>query len=51
LASKPVARVFWFEPQNRQLRFDDLGLRITAMVSYFGPQNQACFSLSVVPQN
>jgi hypothetical protein len=25
---------------NRQLRFDDLGLKITAMVSWFGPQNQ-----------
>jgi hypothetical protein len=45
LASKPVATVSWFssklrwwrvslfEPQNRQLQFDDLGLKITAMVS------------------
>jgi hypothetical protein len=37
LASKSVARVSQFEPQNRQLRF----------VS----QNQADFSLSVAPQN
>jgi hypothetical protein len=29
----------------------DLGLKITAMVSWFGPQNQVCFSLSVAPQN
>jgi hypothetical protein len=32
-ASKPVGRVFWFGPQNRQLRFDDLVLKITATVS------------------
>jgi hypothetical protein len=36
---------------NRQLRFGDLGLKITAMVSWFGPQNQVGFDLSVVPQN
>jgi hypothetical protein len=51
LASKPVAWVFRFGPQNRQLRFGDLGLKITAMISWFGPQNQAGFSLSVAPQN
>jgi hypothetical protein len=28
-----------------------LGLKITATVSWFGPQNQASFGLSVVPQN
>jgi hypothetical protein len=38
-------------PQNRQLRFGDLGLKITVMVFWFGPQNQVCFDLSVVPQN
>jgi hypothetical protein len=38
-------------PQNRQLWFGDLGLKITVMVSYFVPQNQAGFSLSVVPEN
>jgi hypothetical protein len=27
------------------------GLKITAMVSWFGPQNQVGFDLSVVPQN
>jgi hypothetical protein len=48
LASKPVARVFRFVPQNRQLRFDDLGLKITAMVCWFVSQNQAGFNLSVV---
>jgi hypothetical protein len=50
-ASKPVVTVFRFEPQNRQLWFDDLGLKITAVVSWFGIQNQADFSLSVAPQN
>jgi hypothetical protein len=43
--------VFQFGPQNRQLRFGDLGLKITAMVSWFGPQNQAGFGLSVAAQN
>jgi hypothetical protein len=38
-------------PQNRQLWFGDLGLKITVTVSYFGPQNQADFGLSVAPQN
>jgi hypothetical protein len=33
LALKLVARVFRFEPQNRQLRFGDLVLKITATVS------------------
>jgi hypothetical protein len=47
LASKLVARIFWFEPQNRQLRFGDLGLKFTATVSWFEPQNQVVFSLSV----
>jgi hypothetical protein len=51
LTSKPVAWVFWFRSQNRQLRFDDLGLKITMTVSWFGPQNQAGFGLSVAPQN
>jgi hypothetical protein len=40
-----------FGPQNRQLQFGDLGLKITAMVSWFGPQNQVDFGLSVAPQN
>jgi hypothetical protein len=50
LASKPVAIVspglalksvvgFLVEPQNRQLQFGDLGLKITAMVYWFVPQN------------
>jgi hypothetical protein len=49
--SKPVAQVSRFGPQNRQLRFGDLGLKITVTVSWFETQNQACFSLSVAPQN
>jgi hypothetical protein len=51
LASKPVARVSQFGPQNRQLWFSDLGLKITATVSWFGPQYQVGDGLSVVPQN
>jgi hypothetical protein len=51
LASKPLGQVFWFGPQNRQLRFGDLGLKITAMISWFVPQNQVGYGLSVAPQN
>jgi hypothetical protein len=47
LTSKSVAQVSQFGPQNRQLRFSDLGLKITATVSWFGPQNQVGFA----PQN
>jgi hypothetical protein len=49
LASKPVARVSRFGHQNRQLRFSDLSVKITVMVSWFWPQNQAGFGLSVAP--
>jgi hypothetical protein len=35
-----------FEPQNRQLWFGDLGLKITATVSWFGPQNQVGYVLT-----
>jgi hypothetical protein len=38
-------------PQNRQLWFGDLGIKITTIVSWFGPQNHAGFGLSVAPQN
>jgi hypothetical protein len=52
---KLEARVSWwvsrFGSQNRQLWFGDLGLKITAMVSWFGPQNQVNFGLSFAPQN
>jgi hypothetical protein len=40
-----------FGPQNRQLCFGDLGLKISATVSWFRPQNQVGFGLSVAPQN
>jgi hypothetical protein len=46
-----VARVFRFGPQNQQLQFGDLGLKITTTVSWFGPQNQVGFGLLVAPQN
>jgi hypothetical protein len=49
LASKPVTRISQFQPQNRQLRFGDLGVKITATVSWFGHQNQAGFGLLVAP--
>jgi hypothetical protein len=42
-------RVSQFGPQNWQLWFGDLGLKITVMVSWFGPQNQAGYDLSVMP--
>jgi hypothetical protein len=60
LASKSVATVslgwpqnqWWrvsrFGHQNRQLRFGDLGLKITVTVSWFGSQNQVGYGLSVV---
>jgi hypothetical protein len=40
-----------FGPQNRQLWFGDLGHKITAMVSWFRPQNQARDGLSVAAEN
>jgi hypothetical protein len=49
LASKPVAQVSRCGLQNRQLQFGDLSLKITVTVSWFGPQNQAGFGLSVAP--
>jgi hypothetical protein len=51
LASKPVTHVSQFGPQNRQLGFDDLVLKITTMISWFGPRNLAGLGLLVVPQN
>jgi hypothetical protein len=51
LASKPLAQVSLFGPQNRQLQFGDLAHKITATVSWFGPQHQVGYGLSVAPQN
>jgi hypothetical protein len=63
LTSKPTVG-FLVEPQNQgggefpsldlktgSYEFDDLGLKITAPISWFGHQNQADFGLSVTPQN
>jgi hypothetical protein len=63
LASKLVVG-FLVEPQNQggggfsglglktdSYGFGDLGRKITATVSWFGPQNHAGFGLSVAPQN
>jgi hypothetical protein len=38
-------------PQNRQLQFGDLCLKITVTVSWFGPQIQAGLGFSIVQQN
>jgi hypothetical protein len=43
--------VFWFWPQNRQVKFGDLGLKITVTVSWFGPQNHAGYGFLVASQN
>jgi hypothetical protein len=51
LTSKPAVTVSRFVSQNRQLRFGDLGLKIIASVSWFGPQNHVSFGLLVAPQN
>jgi hypothetical protein len=51
LTSKPVVTVFRLVPQNRQLQFGNLGLKIAAMFSWFGPQNQEGFDLLIAPQN
>jgi hypothetical protein len=51
LTSKPFTRVSRFGPQNWQLRFGDFAHKITMIVSWFGPQNQVGYSLSVAPQN
>jgi hypothetical protein len=51
LASKLVATVSRFGPQNWQLQFSDLILEIIVMVSWFGPQNHEGYGLSVAPQN
>jgi hypothetical protein len=44
-------RIFWFGSQNWQLRFGDLCVKIIAVISWFGRQNQTDFGLSVAPQN
>jgi hypothetical protein len=41
--------VIWASKSPR--RFLGLAIKITATFSWFGPQNQASFSLSVAPQN
>jgi hypothetical protein len=46
-----VVEGFLVWASNRQLWFGDLGLKITATVSRFGPQNQVGFGVSVAPQN
>jgi hypothetical protein len=46
-----LLRVSRFGTQNQQLQFGDLDQEITAMISWFGPQNEAGYGLSVAPQN
>jgi hypothetical protein len=51
LASKPMVS-FLVEPQNQgDGGFFDFSLKISAMISWFGHQNQVGYGLSVVPQN
>jgi hypothetical protein len=51
LSSKPLGYVSRFGSQNWQLRFGNLGIKITVMVSWFVPQNQVGYGLSVTPKN
>jgi hypothetical protein len=51
LDSKPLMQVSRFESQTRQLWFGHLGHKISAAVSWFGPQNQVGHGLSVATQN
>jgi hypothetical protein len=51
LASKPLAPVFRFWPQNQQLWFGDLAHKITMTILWFEPQNQVGYGLSVALQN
>jgi hypothetical protein len=63
LTSKPVATDSWLSLKTKvvegfpvwasklQLRFGDLSLKITATISWFGPQNQSGFGLSIASQN
>jgi hypothetical protein len=51
LTSKPLARVSRFGHQNRHLQFGDLAHKINTTISWFGPQNQVGYGLSVAPQN
>jgi hypothetical protein len=45
---KTSAMVSWvFGPQNQGRQFGDLGLKITATVSWCGPQNQVGGGLSI----
>jgi hypothetical protein len=37
---KTIATIYWFEIQNQGWQFGDLGLKITMMISWLGPQNQ-----------
>jgi hypothetical protein len=51
LATKSWSVSFPVWASNRQLRFGDLAHKIITSVSWFGPQNQAGYGLSVAPQN
>jgi hypothetical protein len=44
-------RVSRFGPQNWQLRFGDMDIKIITTVSWFRPQNQAGYGLLAAPQN
>jgi hypothetical protein len=51
-ASKSRSMVYqWFELKPTGTVFSDLASKPVLTVSWFGPQNQACFGLSVASQN
>jgi hypothetical protein len=51
LTSKPVVEGFSIYASKPAARFDDYDLKITAMISWFGPQNQVGDGLSIAPKN
>jgi hypothetical protein len=51
LTSESVVEGFPIWSSKPASQFGDLGIKITTTVSWFGPQNQAGYDLSVAPQN
>jgi hypothetical protein len=51
LASKSVGSGFLVWASKAVATVGDLGIKITATIFWFGPQTQANYGLSVVPQN
>jgi hypothetical protein len=51
LTSKPVVEGFLIYASKPAAQFDDYDLKITATISWFGPQNQVGDGLSIAPKN